>query len=137
MKALTICNPYAELVARGASVKPIENRTWYTSYRGALLIHAGKSKAWMDDAEAYGLREAELVFGAIVAAARLVACLSIDAPWPEPYAHLKDHQHANGPFCLVIAGVNRLARPVPCKGAQGLWVPSPALVEQVRSVEVA
>lgn len=137
MKALTICQPYAELVACGSAVKPIENRTWYTNYRGTLLIHAGKSKAFIDDAEAYGLDEARLVFGAIVAAAQLVACLPIDAAWPEPYAHLKDHEHANGPFCLVLALVNRLARPVPCKGAQGLWIPSPELVEQVRSVEVA
>jgi hypothetical protein len=44
-KALTICQPYAELIARGEKV--IENRTWPTSYRGPLLIHAGKSREWL------------------------------------------------------------------------------------------
>ncbi len=44
MKALTICQPYAELIMRG--VKRVENRTWATRYKGALLIHAGKSREW-------------------------------------------------------------------------------------------
>lgn len=34
MKALTIHQPYAELIRRGEKV--IENRTWPTSYRGPL-----------------------------------------------------------------------------------------------------
>ena len=47
MKALTICQPYAEMIANHE--KPIENRTWPTSYRGPLAIHAGKSRAWLPD----------------------------------------------------------------------------------------
>lgn len=39
MKALTITQPWATLVAIGA--KRIETRSWATSYRGALAIHAG------------------------------------------------------------------------------------------------
>ena len=40
MKALTLYQPYASLIAVGA--KTIETRSWGTSYRGGLLIHAGK-----------------------------------------------------------------------------------------------
>jgi hypothetical protein len=40
MKAITIQEPWAWLVAAG--YKDIENRVWQTSYRGPLLIHAGK-----------------------------------------------------------------------------------------------
>lgn len=40
MKALSIKQPWAELILRG--VKDVENRTWETAYRGQLLIHAGK-----------------------------------------------------------------------------------------------
>lgn len=29
--------------------KRVENREWPTSYRGPLLIHAGKSREWLDD----------------------------------------------------------------------------------------
>jgi hypothetical protein len=40
MRALTIRQPWASLVACGA--KTIATRSWKTSYRGDLLIHAGK-----------------------------------------------------------------------------------------------
>jgi hypothetical protein len=41
MKALTLTQPYATLVAIGA--KRIETRSWSTRYRGPLAIHAAKS----------------------------------------------------------------------------------------------
>jgi hypothetical protein len=40
MKAITLTQPYATLVAMGA--KRIETRGWSTRYRGPLAIHAGK-----------------------------------------------------------------------------------------------
>jgi hypothetical protein len=40
MKALTLTQPWATLVAIGA--KRIETRSWSTSYRGTLAIHAAK-----------------------------------------------------------------------------------------------
>lgn len=40
MKAQTVLQPYAGWIASG--LKLIETRTWYTSYRGDLLICAGK-----------------------------------------------------------------------------------------------
>lgn len=38
MKALSIKQPYASLIAHG--VKNIENRTWKTKFRGKIYIHA-------------------------------------------------------------------------------------------------
>jgi len=38
MKALSIRQPWASLIIAG--IKPIENRTWKSNYRGPLLIHA-------------------------------------------------------------------------------------------------
>lgn len=127
MKALTVCQPYAELIARG--LKPIENRTWPTTYRGPLGIHAGKSRAWMDpgDLEAYPGME----FGAIVAVVDLVDCLNHDgrARWGR-YAALYDHEHANGPWCWILQNVRRIDA-VPCRGSQGLW-DVPGLVIKTR-----
>lgn len=40
MKALSIQQPWAYLIVNG--LKDIENRNWSTSYRGFILIHAGK-----------------------------------------------------------------------------------------------
>src|SRR5690554_6301238 len=38
MKALSIKQPWASLIAYG--IKDVENRTWKTSYRGRIYIHA-------------------------------------------------------------------------------------------------
>ena len=40
MKALTLTQPWASLVA--LQEKKIETRSWYTGYRGELIIHAAK-----------------------------------------------------------------------------------------------
>lgn len=40
MKALTLTQPWAALVALGQ--KRVETRSWRTSYRGPLAIHAGR-----------------------------------------------------------------------------------------------
>lgn len=112
MKALTVCQPYAELIARG--LKPIENRTWPTACRGPLAIHAGKSREWMDecDLEAYP----DMAFGAVVAIVKLVDCLRLD----DLPVSLRHHQHANGPWCWMLDHVQRID-PIVARGAQGLW----------------
>lgn len=132
MKALTICQPYAALIVRGE--KRVENRTWWTPYRGPLLIHAGKSRQWLEDGDEDEFRSAgdPLIFGAIVGQANLAYCLHIDAinagkydamlPW------LRGGAHVGGPWCWVLTEVTRFATPVPWKGAQGLfWIPDESI----------
>lgn len=46
MKALTIRQPWASLIAVG--VKTIENRSWGTKHRGPLAIHAAKQTSLAD-----------------------------------------------------------------------------------------
>lgn len=112
MKALTICQPYAHLIAIGD--KLVENRTWPTPYRGPLAIHAGKSRAWLEGGEEYEFPD--MVFGAVVAIAELVDCVRLEDLPP----HLRDHPHANGPWCWVLGDVRRVV-PVPYRGQQGLF----------------
>jgi hypothetical protein len=132
MKALTICQPYAELIACGE--KRVENRTWATSYRGDLLIHAGKSRDWLDlgtDAKGNevdrptGIYISTMDFGAIVANAKLIDCLNVEAimkgSHDEQYPWLRSHQHVLGPWCWVLADVTRIEPGIPWTGAQGLW----------------
>ena len=40
IKVLTLREPWASLILHG--YKPIETRSWHTSYRGELYIHSGK-----------------------------------------------------------------------------------------------
>lgn len=43
MKALSIKQPWASLIAQG--IKDIENRTWKTKFRGRIFIHASAKPA--------------------------------------------------------------------------------------------
>ena len=92
MRALTLWQPWASLVAMGA--KRWETRGWGTQYRGPLLIHAAQRKPprssysadprkpvelrsdlVLEMVEALGVSEFEtLPRGAVVAVAELVAC---------------------------------------------------------------
>lgn len=52
MKALSILQPWAWLIVSGH--KDVENRGWYTAFRGRFLVHAGKRygpRLYKDDAE--------------------------------------------------------------------------------------
>lgn len=46
MKALSIKQPFASLIAHG--IKDIENRTWKTKYRGRIYIHASGTPSFKD-----------------------------------------------------------------------------------------
>ncbi len=112
-KALTVCQPYAHLIRLGE--KPLENRNWSTSYRGRLWIHAGKSRAWMDDDDL--MRYPSMAFGALVCSVVLYDCRRVGDLPPE----LQGNEHANGPFCLMLRDLVVLLEPIPMRGAQGLW----------------
>lgn len=122
MKAITICQPYASLIAEGR--KRVENRTWPTKYRGPLAIHAGKSRNWLGSWS--GAMPDPMPFGAVVATCRLSDCLSFSVATDRPSlpARLEwvaDHRHTKGPYCWVLEEVDRLDDPLPCSGSQGLW----------------
>lgn len=142
MKALTICQPYAHLIMLPDDddrAKRVENRTWPTTYRGPLLIHAGKSRAWL--CADYSIPEADMAFGAIVGVCQLAGCvISSDGrelaaayrKWP----WLMVHEHAEPGYCwLVLRECRRFQEPIPYRGQQGLFdVPDEVVAEAIRSV---
>jgi activating signal cointegrator 1 len=133
MIATTIFQPYAHLIRIGE--KPLENRRKEWRYRGDMAIHAGKSLEMLDEDDR--ARYPDLAFGAIVAVANIVACLpkgreSDRAKWGR-WAHLFDHEHAYGPWCLVLEELRPLKQPVPCRGNQGLWPLPPDVEAAVRA----
>lgn len=116
MKALTICQPYAHLILTGE--KPVENRTWTTRYRGPLLIHAGKSRSWMDEDDEQ--RYPGMVFGAVVGMVEMYDALHVTSV-QRLHADLRDHHHVNGPWCFMLRNPVRFERPIPYRGAQGFF----------------
>ncbi|MBN1942720.1 MAG: ASCH domain-containing protein [Phycisphaerae bacterium] len=117
MKTLTLLQPWAWLVIHGP--KRWENRTWTTTYRGPLLIHAGRSRARMADAYADPRLAAilpepsTLFFSAVIGVVDLSGIEPIDRVLGEPFAE--------GPWCWRLANPRPLSPPVPMKGRRRLW----------------
>jgi hypothetical protein len=114
MKAITILQPHASLIAVGA--KRYETRSWKTNYRGPIAIHAGKNRdSWYGDCDKAYLRAVydalkpvfypdmmcnqqdlwdAAPYGAIIAIAELVECWKIEGLWErdsiehKPYANI-------------------------------------------------
>jgi GNAT superfamily N-acetyltransferase len=147
MKALTLTQPYATLVALGA--KRIETRSWATPYRGPLAIHAGHNLApvgglcglqrlcaqepFRSTLFAGGYADArQLPRGAIVAVAELVACCAITndglvdpagaslRPLPDE-AERSFGDYRSGRYAWLLANVCLLDLPAPARGRLGLW----------------
>lgn len=120
IRALTFIQPWATLIVQGH--KTIETRTWWTSYRGWLAIHAGKSTDLVDDASKH-------VFGAVVAVARLVDCRPMTAA-DEQAALVRSEP---GRYAWELADVHTLDTPIPMRGFQGLWRPKPDALASLRA----
>lgn len=139
MKALTVSQPFASLIARGE--KFVENRVWGVEYRGLLAIHAGKGTQYLARREL-----AEYPTQAVVAVATLRTCLMLnharrslargqvpilaerqDGLTLENLQRILAHEYTEGPWCFVLEWIRPFARPIAAKGRMGLWEWTPPL----------
>lgn len=148
MKAITIIQPWATLIAFGA--KRFETRNWSTKHRGPIAIHAGK-KVDHEACEqpeikaalaAHGYTADNLPTGAVVAIADISEVWEVigDADVPVPGTKVlmssdtarmfgitrgQDELHFGdftvGRFAWELTDLQRLEEPIATKGRQGLW----------------
>lgn len=125
MKALTICQPYAQLIIAGR--KTCENRSWPTRHRGLIYIHAGKSEKWMSVENGIEMESGYAVksfaFGAVVGIARLVDCVNVYDSAIKKYTTAmtsEQRRHVNGEWCWILENAQAVG-PWPWRGAQGLF----------------
>ena len=146
MKALTILQPWATLIAVGA--KKVETRSWATNYRGPLAIHAGKDmntphcvwrnpfkkeleKAGMftpypDGVWGFSLRHN----GKIIAVAELIECLKVvsletDGAVLEDGRKVTGNEFVFGDFSVgryawLLRNIQQI-EPIEARGRQRLW----------------
>ncbi len=141
MKAITLWQPWASLWACG--MKQYETRSWATSYRGPIAIHAAKKPFDTDtyfDRELYPFANAlnlkdiysfgELPYGCIVATAELVDCHKMARDEYNvfriknkviSYNELLFGDWTPGRYAWEIAKVKMLNEPIPARGGQRLW----------------
>jgi hypothetical protein len=145
MKALTLTQPWATLVAIGA--KTIETRSWFTNYRGPLAIHAAAGygpggrhgfnllvcsepfrsalwKYWSDRPRHLDTLFATLPMGVVLATCELVAVAKIaslgySCDPGEPEKSFGDY--TPGRYAWYLYNVQALPKPIPAKGKLGLW----------------
>lgn len=133
-KALSIRAPWWWFILHGG--KDIENRDWWTSFTGPVLIHASK---WWGTTEAlltmqeFGplaeragaprvtMEQVRPHGGCIVGMAEITDCVTgSDSPW------------FFGDYGFKLANPVAFAEPIPCKGALGFFTVPPDVLELVR-----
>ena len=120
MKGITIRQPWVELILQGR--KPYEIRSWGTSYRGPIMLHAAKA---LDKSAlvALGIDASSLFRGGFVGSAELKDC----RPFTRSDAKVLRRNGAfvgewsAGRFAWELGNVCRLSNPVPFRGALGLF----------------
>ena len=137
MKAITIHQPWASLIAHGH--KRFETRSWRTNYRGPIAIHAGKKierqavLMLARDHTRIWHKITPLPTGCIVAVAELKDCwksldgklIEAQPPGEKRVRFAETHElifgdYTPGRYAWELANV-RLIEPIPAKGRQGLW----------------
>ncbi len=125
-RALSIRQPWAWAILYAG--KRVENRTWQTSYRGEIYIHAGLhvDREALEDLQdiiaAVPAPRPPASRGALIGTAMLVDCVSVEHVPTEQLAW------ATGPFCFILEDVRPLPRPVACRGALGFFRVDPKTV---------
>jgi len=131
MKALSLLQPWASLVVMGA--KRLETRSWSTNYRGTLLIHASSGKAgsllsseppfsrYINDFN-------KLPLGAIIGSVILTDIVKVEqlqlSEKTINQLSLEERafgDYTPGRYVWILEEAVQFERPVPIRGALGLW----------------
>jgi len=125
IRALTVRQPWAELILRGR--KPFELRSWKTKYRGPLLIHAA-ARIEAEFARELGLNPEKLQTRAFVG----VALLTDVRPYSRKDSRLLKKNRAGGGwypglYSWVLKRPLRLPRQIDATGKLGLFTVSASI----------
>lgn len=128
MKVLSLTEPCATLIKE--NIKKVETRSWKTSYRGELYIHASSTKIpkeWKEDKEFMELvKEKTLNYGNIICKCNLVDCIYMTKEYVE---NMKNNNHQEylcgkyeeGRYAWILENVEVLDNPIKTKGHLSIW----------------
>lgn len=129
MKAITVKQPWASLIVTG--LKPIENRTWNTNFRGRVLIHTSATPVKGLPCEILSPLQYAAVFsagrldaliapcGAIIGSVEIVDCvIDHSSIWAEKTNLMRGDKPI---YNWVLANPIEFNTPFYCKGKQSFW----------------
>lgn len=127
MKVLSLLEPWASLISQ--KVKQIETRSWKTSYRGTLYIHASKREVKLNDEKNLALAQLlstkDFKYGAIIAKCKLVDCVFMDEAFLE---YIKKNnieymcgEYSYGRYAWILEDIEQLKEPIYTNGHLSIW----------------
>lgn len=137
MKAISLHQPYATLIMLG--YKHYETRSWKTSHRGPLAIHAAKHKS-----EAYrqlcatdpeisailakhNLTYDTLPLGAVLGTCQVGEMYQNEQMTELSLTELACGDYEPGRYAWTLYDVQALVKPLTCRGFQQLWSIAPEM----------
>lgn len=120
---ISVRQPWAWLLVNG--VKKVENRTWETSYRGPLLIHASRTTVDLirtNCSELFAdMPPADMLpLGCLVGMVHLAECITLkDAQRRRDLAG--QGRFIEGPFCWIMNKPRPMFKPISFIGRLGLF----------------
>lgn len=127
MKVLSLTEPYATLIKNG--IKTIETRSWKTSYRGNLYIHASSTripKEYKNNKNLMSLVNIdELNYGNIICSCELIDCIEITDKFVKEIQKNEDEYvsgvYSKGRYAWILKDIKVLDKPIKAKGHLGIW----------------
>ena len=128
MKVLSLTEPYATLIKE--KKKLVETRSWKTSYRGELYIHASSTKIpkeWKNDKEFMGLVDnIPLNYGNIICKCNLVDCIYMTKEYVEDmknnnYQEYICGKYEEGRYAWILENIEPLTNAIKAKGHLSIW----------------
>ena len=121
MRVITLKQPWASLVANGLKIYEFRNMNY--SYRGKILIHAGKGidKDAMDRVKDYNLDYPQ---SRIIAEVEIVDCIKIDKKFNEMINKLKSPVYGTKDrtgYVWKLDNIKKLNINKTFNGKQGIW----------------
>ena len=139
MRAITVRQPWAQLIAIGA--KRYETRSWRTMYRGRIAIHASASMKPHERellgmpafAQALGSHARSLKHGAIIAVAQLDDCMLCRPVTHDNVGYPENlfGDFSAGRYRLMLSDVVMLPKPIYCRGSLSIWNVAPEIESRV------
>lgn len=127
MKVLSITEPFASLIS--SNIKHIETRSWKTSYRGELYIHASQTKipkVWRENKELMALVEnIPLNYGYIICKCNLKDCIYMNESFIEELKKNNETEYSLGiyevgRYAWILEDITPIDK-IKTKGKLGIW----------------
>ncbi len=148
MRAISLHQPWASAITAG--IKSWETRSWYTTYRGIIIIHAAKTRQWesliqdepyRSDLAAAGINNFDdMPRGCAVGVAELTAVLKTGAGMAMIDLSDREKRWGNygpGRWAWQLRFITPFSETIPLRGMQGLFDADIAMLYEIQAFRQA